>query len=569
MRRNYLRVLACIAVLSIASCSPEDGKDGINGSDGKDGINGVDGTDGEAAGSTHLILTGGISNEEAQAKIEAEVGPHTKFVLVRNTSALTSLNITELTELIDIRIENNSALTSISFPDTQNIVGSLTISGNSQIKNIVFPKADNIHNLNLANNNSLQKIDWKFFKTFSNISIAEHENLVSISFEDLKQPNLAESSKISISANENLSNVHFASLQSMGDFSVTDSTSPIEVSLLSLKESGSIRFYEVPNLSRFIAPNLVKAESFNLSRNQAMEGLELDALTEIEYVSFSQNSGLAVLNLPSLKRVGALHCLANIGLNQIILPNLETISSSLGSFPLFLCGSASLQLHNNSELHTIEFPKLTTAANTYLSFRYNSLLETIVLNNLSGNVDSIEIIGNNSLESVEFTKLEQIGSLSIDSNFELDTVNFANLTSQYGLSANNCVSFPEFSVSFSSNSEGSLNLPKLESLVTFAYLDFQTMETINLSSLKTFKNLNIKTSSFRVDAINLESVTSFDELFIDQVTETVADDILATLASIEPALQSTSIRILGGFRSDASLESRTKLEANNNFLSFF
>ncbi len=66
-------------------------------------------------GKTSIVITGNITNAQAAAQIAAEFGPYTENVYIRNTSELTAVDLSMITSLVDLRITNNSALTSINF----------------------------------------------------------------------------------------------------------------------------------------------------------------------------------------------------------------------------------------------------------------------------------------------------------------------------------------------------------------------------------------------------------------------------------------------------------------------
>ena len=100
-------------LITLFSCSVEDGKDGI------DGINGTDGQ--SSSGLTYVYINGNITDAEAIVKIQNEVGSNTQFIFVENTTALTTLNLSNVTELVHVQISNNPALTTLDLSNLTKI----------------------------------------------------------------------------------------------------------------------------------------------------------------------------------------------------------------------------------------------------------------------------------------------------------------------------------------------------------------------------------------------------------------------------------------------------------------
>ena len=87
-------------------------------------------------GKTYLILSGDITDSEAIIKIAAEAGPNTQFVKIQNTTNLTTVDLSWLTELVDLTIISNTNLTSVLTPNLTTIFDNVSISlSNSRTTN--------------------------------------------------------------------------------------------------------------------------------------------------------------------------------------------------------------------------------------------------------------------------------------------------------------------------------------------------------------------------------------------------------------------------------------------------
>ena len=62
----------------------------------------------QSQGKTSIYLTGNITNAQAAAKIAAEFGPYTENIYIKNTTQLTSVDLSALVTISKIEISNNS-----------------------------------------------------------------------------------------------------------------------------------------------------------------------------------------------------------------------------------------------------------------------------------------------------------------------------------------------------------------------------------------------------------------------------------------------------------------------------
>ncbi len=95
-------------------------------------------TGASSGGKTYLILSGNITNAEAATKIANETGPNTQFVSIVNTSVLTSVDFSGLTELEEVKIEGNMALTSVTANTLNKCLGDFFIQTNPNLTSLSF-----------------------------------------------------------------------------------------------------------------------------------------------------------------------------------------------------------------------------------------------------------------------------------------------------------------------------------------------------------------------------------------------------------------------------------------------
>ncbi len=67
----------------------------------------------QSQGKTAIYLTGDITNAQAAAKIAAELGTNTENIYIRNTTQLTTVDLSALETIGNIEIFNNPNLTNV------------------------------------------------------------------------------------------------------------------------------------------------------------------------------------------------------------------------------------------------------------------------------------------------------------------------------------------------------------------------------------------------------------------------------------------------------------------------
>lgn len=140
---------------------------------------------------TSISLIGDITNAQAAAKIAAEVGPETENIYIRNTTQLTSVDLSSMTSGVDIYIENNAALTNINLSGLTQVANNFKIYNNPLLVSIIVSNLAKTGPTFIAYNNSLTSLIFNSLQSnysygnlgmVSGVAIVFNSNLQSISF---------------------------------------------------------------------------------------------------------------------------------------------------------------------------------------------------------------------------------------------------------------------------------------------------------------------------------------------------------------------------------------------------
>ncbi|MBX9807980.1 MAG: hypothetical protein K2X95_09305 [Flavobacteriaceae bacterium] len=94
---------------------------------------------GSSQGKTSIVLTGNITNAQATAKIAAEYGPYTENIYIRNTTGLTTVDLSTITSLINLSISDNANLSTINLNGLTTIYEYCNINDNKALSFLSFP----------------------------------------------------------------------------------------------------------------------------------------------------------------------------------------------------------------------------------------------------------------------------------------------------------------------------------------------------------------------------------------------------------------------------------------------
>ena len=85
-------------------------------------------------GKSNIYISGELSNEEAQNRINKDCGSNTQGITITGTKNITDLIIPSLSDVISIDISNNKKLNSVVFKNIKTVLSNITISGNNNLK---------------------------------------------------------------------------------------------------------------------------------------------------------------------------------------------------------------------------------------------------------------------------------------------------------------------------------------------------------------------------------------------------------------------------------------------------
>lgn len=217
-------------------------------------------------GKTYLILSGDITDSEAIIKIAEEAGPNTQFIMIQNTTNLTTVDLSWLTESMDLRIENNTNLTNVLTPNLTTIFGNTQIYGNTNLTNIDFPLLE---------------------KIFGNFSVSSNTILTSLS-----APALTTAKEFFVNVNPALTSLSIPTLTTIvNEFSVNNNVALTSLSIPSLTTTSYFSIYTNSALTSLSAPALTTVTlQFSVSSNAALTLLSAPALTTVNQFSVNTNA---------------------------------------------------------------------------------------------------------------------------------------------------------------------------------------------------------------------------------------------------------------------------------------
>ena len=145
-------------------------------------------TTAESLGKVNVYIEGDITNAEAQAQLEEEVGSLTENIYIRNTTQLTTISISTIGNMQNIIIKNNSNLNSA----TINAAGSLydiEVRENTTLSNLEINGFNNsfANSLNIENNTNLNFIEVKEIETINSFNLSYNGVAVNFTCHNLEE----------------------------------------------------------------------------------------------------------------------------------------------------------------------------------------------------------------------------------------------------------------------------------------------------------------------------------------------------------------------------------------------
>jgi hypothetical protein len=289
-----------------------------------------------------VVLTDSVTNAQAIAQIAAEVGPNTQEIRIMNCVNLTTVDLSIVSNLVDVYISDNPNLQSVDFPNLEKVLGGFYVNFCPSLTTLNVP--------------SLKKIGMSFDGYYGFYLLNSGLSNVSLPLVSII------TGSINVMGNPNLTSVSFAQL-------------------LEHNGNADIAFRNNNALTSISFPSLRKADVI---------------------ITMDQNHSLASINLPALTTVKTL-MIWNTGnsLTSISLPALTTVTNGLlikkdtglinFSVPLLTAG-AEIEILNNNALLSLDFPSLTTSDGLILKENLN--LVSITFDNLISNGLIFDLNGN-------------------------------------------------------------------------------------------------------------------------------------------------------------------------------
>jgi len=255
-------------------------------------------------GLTYLIIEGNKTNEEVATQISEEAGSNTQFVWIQNNTTLTSLDLSKITNLIELKILNNTQLATL-----------------------------NISNLKSVHNN---------------IEDRNNPNLTSLNLTSL----ISIGKSFNCNSNSNLATVNLSLLKSCGEDLIisggypTNSITNIDLSSL---ENVKSRFSIIYTLVTAISlPKLISCDFvFQIGANSLLNSINIPVLDTVGNLEIGSNPTLTSLSFPSLTAIGGFYenrIVYNSSLTSISLPNLTNKPSTFSVYDNALTSSNVNQL---------------------------------------------------------------------------------------------------------------------------------------------------------------------------------------------------------------------------------
>ncbi|SHJ48367.1 hypothetical protein [Aquimarina spongiae] len=604
-----------IITLAMLSFSCSDGENGIDGTNGEDGIDGIDGFD---VGLEYVVFAGDITNEEAAEIAQQNFGKNTHSILVINTTNLTVLDLTEVSNLIKLEVTGNKSLQSLSLPNLESIIEDVSVENNETLTTINFENLLTVPSIIFENNAVLNTINLNNLINSNRLELDENELL-----ETLSLPALKEIGSLRLRPSKNLTTLDLPNLEVLRSLSISD-TKLSEINLPSVETLNFLTIQENEDLQTVTIPLLANTQEdgagITIRSNIALRTVSLGSINKFGRLRIENNENLTLFEANSIQEITNTFSLRNnTNLTSLSFPGLLRIlsldinESNLTEINFDVLQEATrVQIRENENLSTISLPSLTftegiqiSENNALTNIRFDGLQNTDASITISANENlntisfaslatlngNLGIISNNSLENIRFPQLTLLGVsdirtvLTISNNSMLNNMDFSNLTTLNsgvtitGNGAITSLAFPSLTTVTGFNTSTDIRINSNHSLTN---IDFQNLEMItnirriviteelltdvNFMNLASFSELNIDSNSL-ITSLDLSSVQDFSSMRLGnsgRLSTTTIDRIFARLVNVTPALTGKSITARGEASTQALEHAQTLRDNGNN-----
>jgi hypothetical protein len=341
----------------------------------------------QSQGKTSIYLTGNITNAQAAAKIAAEFGPYTENIYIKNTTQLTSVDLSALTTISKIEIDNNSNLTNVNLNNLVTIEDEFSLYQSAAITSLSFPSLLNCSSIQI-NSITISSLNLPLLSSINNFFLG---------------------SSIYGGTNNTMTSLNFPSVQSIGGYlnlSGLDLLTSLTFPMLNTV-SGSISLYGtysgmgtnyLTNLTTISFPALTSCTDFYCN---SLQGSNTSGPGSIYIGSYTENTSI---NLSSLNTCNSIIIGTGANLNLSNLNSCQTLNiSGLSNFtpPSNLTSCNNLSIQNMPNLTSLSFPSLSSC--DYIVVQANPLLTSISFPALTNS--SLIILSYNALTTTNVNAL--------------------------------------------------------------------------------------------------------------------------------------------------------------------
>ncbi len=243
---------------------------------------------------TIILNDESITNAEAQAKINNDLGPNTQTIKIYGCSNLTAVDLSKLASALEIAIYSNSNLQSVNLQNLKTCDMTLNISYCPALVNLNLTALEKIPGISFVSNGTIS-LNLPNLRQGGSFGLTDNSNLSTISV-----PLLAYCKSIYIARNSSLGTLSFPSLTNI---------------------TGKLTFVYDDLLTNVSFPILSSAGTFDFTSNIALPSLSFPSLTKLT----DSLNGSGVFSCPNLHSV----TLNNLGIFKNTL--FQVVNSSLPS----------------------------------------------------------------------------------------------------------------------------------------------------------------------------------------------------------------------------------------------
>jgi hypothetical protein len=338
-----------------------------------------------------LVLTGNITNAQAQEIIDKDFGPATQQIKIANCTNITRVNLGNLKTATDIQIYANPALEEIDLSGLESIVGNFLVTGSPKLASLNLNKLSVISPeeyfvitetglkvidfplLSIINKgyrmsysgytfllNGLQEISFPLLSECRGEFAVLSNSLGTLSFPELLDadtllirgdqvaeisfPKLQHVSRMAIDS-ELLSSLTFPELLDLDVFYIDQSNLNLSsVNLPKLSYAYAIQAHQTA-LQSISMPELDSIFFLNIGSNQHLESVVLSAKFKVTTISIHSNSNLEMLTFPAeLDFIGVVGNSLSFDQNKLSSSVVNTILSALVASSPVLTNFSSIRL---------------------------------------------------------------------------------------------------------------------------------------------------------------------------------------------------------------------------------